>query len=54
VGKSSSKISNNSFLKTHYATRGVVNFYNAGVVTHDRRISSEVTVRRKGKYFTGE
>jgi hypothetical protein len=26
--------------KTHEATRGVVNFYNAGVVTHDRRIGS--------------
>jgi hypothetical protein len=25
---------------THYATCGVVNFYNAGVVTHGRRIGS--------------
>jgi hypothetical protein len=24
--------------KTHWATRGVVNFYSAGVVTHDRRL----------------
>jgi hypothetical protein len=27
-------------LKTHHATGGVVNFYSAGVVTHDRRIGS--------------
>jgi hypothetical protein len=26
--------------KTHWATRGVVNFYSAGVITHDRRIGS--------------
>jgi hypothetical protein len=26
--------------KTHYATRGVVIFYNAGAVTDDRRIGS--------------
>jgi hypothetical protein len=26
--------------KTHYATRGVVNFYNAGVLTHGRRNGS--------------
>jgi hypothetical protein len=28
--------------KTHNATRGVVNFYNAGIVTHDRRIGCRV------------
>jgi hypothetical protein len=26
--------------KMHHVTRGVVNFYGAGVVTHDRRIGS--------------
>jgi hypothetical protein len=29
-------------LKTHLATRGVVNFYSAGVVTCDRRIGSRL------------
>jgi hypothetical protein len=28
------------FKSTMLATRGVVNIYNAGVVTHDRRIGS--------------
>jgi hypothetical protein len=34
---------NNSVFKTHKATRGVVNFYSAGVVTHDRGIGSVST-----------
>jgi hypothetical protein len=30
------KVKDNIFVfKTHWATRGVVSFYNAGVVTHD-------------------
>jgi hypothetical protein len=31
---------NNVAFKTHYATRAVVNFYSADVVTQDRRIGS--------------
>jgi hypothetical protein len=31
--------------KTHQATRGVVNFYNASVVTHDCRIGSRFYTR---------
>jgi hypothetical protein len=35
------KVGENIFVnKMHYAARGVVNFYSAGVVTHGRRIAS--------------
>jgi hypothetical protein len=36
------KVTHTEVFKTHLATLGVVNFYSAGVVTHDRRIGSRI------------
>jgi hypothetical protein len=42
------KVEETTFVfKPHQATRGVVNFYSAGVVTHDRRICSWSTEANK-------
>jgi hypothetical protein len=41
------KVEKNTFVfKMHSATRGVINLYIAGIVTHDRRIGSRYVSRK--------